>query len=179
MNSLSQVFIFQGCTKVWFYELHYRQNNSQQYVVLYTEMSIHWYFKFCVFTFWNLSPKIKCRVALTKVFLTQIFLLLGQFCVYSRQVCNKRLTNWTANADTLTLNGFTRNSKPGFNSWKWSNLAWNSSSSITNYFSILPLCGLPLPLRETHGFSFRRWENDRMLLTMCLWKILIFFWEEN
>jgi len=23
---------------------------------------IHWCFKFCVFTFWNLSPKIKCRV---------------------------------------------------------------------------------------------------------------------
>jgi len=24
------------------------------------------------------------------------------------------------------------------NSWKWSNLAWNSSSSLTIYFSILP-----------------------------------------
>jgi len=32
-------------------------------------------FKFWVFTFWNLSPKIKCRVALTKVFLSQIFLV--------------------------------------------------------------------------------------------------------
>ena len=29
---------------------------------------IHWYFKFWVFTFWNLPPKIKCRMALTKFF---------------------------------------------------------------------------------------------------------------
>jgi len=28
---------------------------------------IHWYFKFWVLTFWNLSPEITCRVALTKV----------------------------------------------------------------------------------------------------------------
>ena len=29
---------FYGWTKVWFYELHYREKKSQQYVVLYTEM---------------------------------------------------------------------------------------------------------------------------------------------
>ena len=75
--------------------------NSQQYVVLkkihgnmlcYTQkLVIHWYFKFWVFTFWNLSLKIKCRVALTKFFLTQIFLHVGQFFFYSRQVFNNRL----------------------------------------------------------------------------------------
>jgi len=32
-------FIFQGCTMVWFCELHYREKNSQQYVALHTEMS--------------------------------------------------------------------------------------------------------------------------------------------
>jgi len=57
------------------------------------KLVIHWYFKFYVFTFWNLSSNIKCRVALTKVFLTQIFLHFGQFCFYSRHVCNKRLAN--------------------------------------------------------------------------------------
>jgi len=35
----SKVFIFQGCTMICFYKLHYREKNAQQYVVLYTEMS--------------------------------------------------------------------------------------------------------------------------------------------
>jgi len=52
------------------------------------------------------------------------------------------------------------NAKYGFNSWKWSNLAWDSSSSLTIYFSILSLCGLQLPLRETPWFSFRHWETN-------------------
>jgi len=52
------------------------------------------------------------------------------------------------------LNEFTRNAKHGLNSWKWPNLAWNSSSSLKIYFSIRPLCGLQLPLRENHSFSF-------------------------
>ena len=135
---------------------------------------IHWYFKFWIFTFWNLSLKIKCRVALTKVFLIQVFLHFGQFLFYSRHVCTKRLANWTAINDTLALNGFTRNAKHGFNSWKWSHLAWNPSSSLTIYFSILLRCGLQMPLRETHWFSFRHWENDRLLLTICVFEKFYF-----
>jgi len=115
-------------------------------------------------------PKIKCWVALTKVFLSQIFLHFGQFYFYSRQVCNKRLANWAAITDTLTLIGFTRNTKHGFNSWKWSNLAWNPSTSLTIYFSIFPLCGLQMPLRKKHSFSFWHWEKERMLLTMRVFK---------
>jgi len=110
-----------------------------------------------------------CRQKLS-VFSTQIFLHFDQFYFYSRQVCNKRLANWAAITDTLTLNGFTRNAKHGFNSWKWSNLAWNSSSSLTIYFSILSLCGLQLPLRETPWFSFRHWETDRKFLTMFVFE---------
>jgi len=106
-----------------------------------------------------------CRQKLS-VFFTQIFLHFGQFYFYSRQVCHKRLANWAAITDTLTLNGFTRNARHGFNSWKWSNLAWNSCSSLTIYFSIPQLCGLQLPLCETPWFSFRHWETDRMFLTM-------------
>ena len=113
----------------------------------------HWYFQFLVFTFWNLSPEIK------------LFLHFGQFYFFNRQVCNK----WFI-TDTLTLNGFTRNAKHVFNFWKWSNLACNSSSSLTIYFSILPLCGLQWPLRETPLFSFRHWETDRILLTMCVFE---------
>jgi len=131
---------------------------------------IHWYFKFWVYIYRNLSPEIKCGVALTKVFLSQIFLHFGQFYFYSRQVCNKRLANWTAITDTLTSNGFTRNAKHGLNSWKWSNLAWNFSSTLTVYFSILPLCGLQLPLHEKHSFSFWHWENERTLSTICVFK---------
>jgi len=87
-------------------------------------------------------------VALTKVFLSQIFLHFGQFYLYSIQVCSKRLANWTANTNTLTLNGFARSAKHSFDSWKWSNLAWNFSSGLKIYFSILPLCRLQLPLRK-------------------------------
>jgi len=83
-----------------------------------------------------------CRVALTKVCFEPDFFAF---------VCYKRLANWT---DTLTLNGFTRNAKHGFNSWKWSNLAWNFSNSLAIYFSIFPFCGLQLPLREKQSFSF-------------------------
>jgi len=67
-------------------------------------------------------------MALTKVFLNQIFLHFGQFYFYSRPVCNKRLANWTVITETLTWNGFTNDAEHGFNSWKWSNLAWNFSS---------------------------------------------------
>ena len=110
-----------------------------------------------------------CRQKLS-VFSTQIFLYFGQFYFYTRQVCSKRLANWTTITDTLTLNGFTRNAKHGFNSWKWSNLTWNFSSSFTIYFSILSLCGLQLPLRETPWPSFRHWETDGMFLTMCVFE---------
>jgi len=34
---------------------------------------IHWYFKFWISTLWNLSPEIKCRVALTEVNMSQSF----------------------------------------------------------------------------------------------------------
>jgi len=84
----------------------------------------------------------------------------GQFYFYSRQVCNKRRANWTDITDTSTLNGFTRNAKHGFSSWKWSNLAWNSSSSLKIYFSILPFSSLQLPLREKHPFSLRSLTYD-------------------
>jgi len=39
---------------------------------------------------------------------------------------------------TLTMNGFTKNTKHGFHSWEWSNLAWRSSTCLTIYFCILP-----------------------------------------
>jgi len=75
---------------------------------------------------------------------------------------------------TLMLNGFTRNANHGFNSWKCSNLGWKSSSSFKIYFSILPLCGLLLPLHEKHSFSFWHWKNDRMLLTIYVFEKIVF-----
>ena len=99
-----------------------------------------------------------------------------QYLLYSRQVCNKRLANLTAIIVTnaLTLNGFTRNAKHGLHFWKWSNLAWKFSSGLTIYFSILPLCGLQLPLREKHPFSFWHGENERMLSKICVFKNFLF-----
>ena len=71
----------------------------------------------------------------------------------------------------LTMNGFTRDAKHGFSSWKWSNLAWNSSSSVTIYFILFRFVVLQFPLREKYSFSyFWHGENDRMLLTICVFE---------
>ena len=139
------MFNFQGCTMACILNSGYSLSRTCR-----QKLSVEWYWR--------------------KFFFDPIFLHFGQFFLYSRQVCNKRLANWTAITDTSTLNGIARNAKHGFNFWKWSNLAWNSSGSITIYFIILPLCGLPLPLRETHWFSFRHWENDSMILTICVFE---------
>jgi len=51
-------------------------------------------------------------------------------------------------------------------------MAWNPSSSLTIYFSILPLCGRQLPLRKTFIFilTLGKWQNA--FDNMCLWKFL-------
>jgi len=68
-----------------------RWKNIHSNTLCYTQKwVIHWYFKFWVFAFWNLSPKIKCGVAVTKVFFYPNFLHFGQFYFYTRQVCSKR-----------------------------------------------------------------------------------------
>jgi len=41
---------------------------SQQYVVSNTEMIHIGVLRFLVFAFWNLSPDLNCRVALTEIF---------------------------------------------------------------------------------------------------------------
>jgi len=153
-------------SQVWFYELH---NRAKKVTPIYCAIHRNELHTGILNSGYLLSgtcgQKLSVEWHWLKFILTQIFLHFGQFIFYSRHVCDKRLTNWTAITHTLTLNGFTRNAKHGFNFWKWSNLAWNSSSSFTIDFSILPLCGLQLPLRETHWFSFRHWENNRMRLT--------------
>jgi len=60
------------------------------------------------------------------------------------------------------MNGFTRNAKHGFNSWKWSSLAWSSSNRITIYFCILPLCD-PANVSSRKAFvlipTLGKWQN--------------------
>jgi len=117
-NQFYQVFVFQSCAMVWFYELTYREKKFTAICALHRN-ELHT----GIFNSGYLLSGT-CRQKLS------VFLHFGQFYFYSRQVCNKRFIT-----DTLTLNGFTRNAKHGFNFWKWSNLAWNSSSSFTIYFS--------------------------------------------
>ena len=148
---------------VWFYELIYREKKFTALCCALHENELHT----GIFNSGYLLSGT-CRQKLS------VFLHFGQFYFYSRQVCNKRFIT-----DTLTLNGFTKNAKHGFYFWKWSNLAWNSSSSLTIYFSILPLCGLQLLLRETPWFSFRYWETDRILLTMCVFAKFYFSSEKK
>jgi len=75
------------------------KNNSQQYVVLYAEMSYTLVFQILGICFLKRVAKNKCRVALTEVFLSKIFLHFGQFYFYSRQICNKRLAKWITITD--------------------------------------------------------------------------------
>ena len=123
----------------------------------------HRSFKFWVFS-GNLWPEINCRAALIKVSLEPVSFVstAGKFVTNCWRTGQPSLT-------TLTMNRFAKNSKHGFNSWKWSKQAWNSSTSlfivIFFYFVVLQL-----PLREKHAFSFWHWENDRMLLTICVYE---------
>ena len=121
------MFIFQGCTMVWFHELHYREKTFTAICCaihrneLYTGI-----INFGFLLSGTCRQKLSVEWHWLKFVLSQIFLHFGQFYFYSRQACNKRLAIWKAITDTLTLNGFTRNAKHGFNSWKWSNLTWNA-----------------------------------------------------
>ena len=82
---------------------------------------------------------------------------------------DKFVTNgwWTAqpSSTALTLNGFIRNAKHGFNSCKWSNVPWNFSSSFGISVCILPLCGPQLPVHAKQSFSF--WHGK---MTECFWQ---------
>jgi len=157
---------------VWFYELHYREKMSQQYVVLYAEMSCTQVFQI-VGIFWNLWPEINCRVALTKAFSEP-----DSFVSTADKFVANGWRTGQPSPITLTMNGFTRNAKHGFNSCKWSNLAWSSSNSVTIYFYVLPLCG-PANASSRKAFvlvlTLGKWQNT--FYNMCLWKNLIFFWK--
>jgi len=132
---------------------------------------IHWYFKFWVFTLWNLSPEIKCRVALTQVCFEPDFFAFRSVLLLQQT----SLLQTVSELDRyINIEWIYKECKAWFNSWKWSNLTWNFSNSLTIYFNILPLCGLQLPLREKHYFSFWHWENERKLSTMCVLSIFNF-----
>jgi len=148
-----------------------QRKKSQQYVVLYTEWSCTLVFRI-LGIFWNLWPEINCWVSLTKVFLEPVSFVstADTFVTNGWQIGQPSLT-------TLTMNGFTKNAKHGFNSWKWSNLAWNSALVLQFIVEFFHFVVLRLPLREKHAFSFWHLENDNAFDNMCFWKNGIFFWE--
>jgi len=137
---------------------------------------VHWSFKFWVLLSGTYCQKLTVEWHWLKFFRARFSCL--SVSLISAAV--KFVTNgwWTGQPSPTTLNGFTRNAKRGFNSWKWSNLAWNSSGGLTIYFGILPLRGLQLPLRaksiRSHS-DIGKWQNA--FDNMCLWKIFIFLWE--
>jgi len=129
--------------------------------IIFSSLHLSLVFQLWVFTFWNLSPEGNCSVALTE-FLHGFSCMSISFMSRADKFVTKGWLTGPPSPTTLTLNGFTRNEKPGFNSCKWSNLFRNTSSIIEVYLFILPLCVLKLPLREKHSFSFWHSENDRM-----------------
>jgi len=60
-----------------------------------------------------LLPEIKCRVALNKIFLSQIFLHFAQFNFYSSHVCVKRLVNWAAITNYIDIGWIYRGGSGG------------------------------------------------------------------
>ena len=168
---------------VWFYELHYRETLQKNFATICRTVYRNELCTGLLYSEYLLSGT--CCQKLTVEFHWLTFFRARFFCISASLVSAavKFVTNgwWTGQPSptTLTLNGFTRNAKHGFNSWKCSYLAWNSFSSLKIYFSILPLYGLQLPPREKHSFSFWHWKNDRTLLTIRVWKILIFLWERK
>jgi len=143
---------------VWFYELHYREKKSQMSWCI-QKLVVHRSFKLWVF--WNLWPEISCRVALSKVFLEPV-----SFISTADKFVTNRWRTGQPSLTTLTMNGFTRMAKHGFDSWKWSNLAWSSSgSAVTIYFCSFPLCG---PANASSRKAF-------VLILACISQILLFF----
>jgi len=111
-------------------------------------------------------------MTLTKVFFNQIFLHFGQFYLYSRQVCNKRLANWTAITvtDTLTFNVFTTAMLSMVltlgNGQIWLGIPPAVLQFILVFFHfVISNC-----LLAKNSFSFCHWEKDRMRLTICVFE---------
>ena len=118
-------------------------------------------FVHCSFKFWVFSgtcgQKLVANWHWLKFFLEKVSFV---------STADKFVTNvWQteqSSLTTLTMNGFTRNAKHGFKSSKRSNLAWSSTSSLTNYFCIRPLCG-PASASSQKTFvlilTYRNWRN--------------------
>jgi len=149
---------FSGCTMVWFYELHYR---DQKVTAI---RCVHWSFKFWVFS-GACRQKLTVKWQWLKFFLEPVSFV----CTVDKFMTNGWQTGQPSLA-TLTMNGFTRNAKHGFNSWKWSNLAWSSSSRLTIYFCILPLCGPVIASSQKNVCSL----SDIPKLTECIWQHVSF-----
>jgi len=89
---------------------------------------------------------------------------------------NSHRTGWirSPNRTGWIRSWFTRNTKHGFDSWKWPYLTWNSSGSVPIYFSVLPLSGRQMPHHEKH--------SDIGKMMECVWQYVslknsVSFWE--
>jgi len=153
------------------YDCTTENKNSQLYIVQTTKI------KFWVFTFYNLSPEVNCGVALTEFFRARSWISVSSISAADKFVTN----GWQSgqpSPTTLTLNGFTRNAKHCFNFCKWSNLAWNSSSSLAIYFCVLPPSWSAIT-SSRKGFALiltlGKWQKafDNMLLRKILSSITL------
>ena len=164
------MIIFQGSTMVWFYELHHREKIRSSWCAihrneLYTGIlnSAYLLSGTC-----HQKKSVECRMALTKVFLSQISLHFRQFYFYSRQVCNKRLANWTAITvtDTLTFNGFTT----GMLSMVWTlgngQIRLGIPPVVLQFILVFFHFVVCNCLFAKQTFSFWHWEKDRMGLAI-------------
>ena len=123
---------------------------------------LHWSFKFWVFS-GTCRQKLIVEWHWLKFFLGQSVSFLQQTSLWQTV---SYLDTGPPSLTTLTMNGFTRNAKHGFNSWKWSILAWKSFSRLTIYFCILPLCGLANSSSQNSICS----HSDIWKMTKCFWQ---------
>jgi len=90
-----QKLIFWGCTMVWFYELHYREESHSNMLWCIQKWVVPRSFKLWMFS-GTCCQKLSVESHWLKFFRMA---LTKQFRFYSTQVCDKRLANWIAIAE--------------------------------------------------------------------------------
>jgi len=132
------------------------------------EWVIHCYFKFLVFIFWNSSQKLNVEWHWL-TFFEPDFLAFWSVLFLQQTSLWRTVSELDSHHRCINIEGIYKEFQAWFYSWKWWNMAWNPSSSLTIYFSILPLCGRQLPLRKTFIFilTLGKWQNAFDNMCLC------------
>ena len=157
------------------YDVHYKEKKlSAQYVVLNRKMSRTLVFR----SGYSLSGTCRQNVTVEwrwlKIFMARSFCISVSFVSTADKFVKSGWRTGRPSPTTVTFNWI---HSIIFNFCMWSNLAWNSSSSLAIYFCILSHRGLQFPLRESIRFHFDIGKMTECLCQYISLKNLILFWK--